>query len=391
MWDGTSLLPREHGAYGQMAFPLVTSFAVAGVTTPALFIGIGVVAAFVAHEPLLVLLGRRGIRERREQGRRAAVWLAAAGATAVVAGVAALGSAPPGVGWSFLLPVVPAAFLAAAISAKREKSWQGEVAAAVAFSLVAVPTCVSAGARTSTALAVGIVFAVIFVAGTLAVRVIVLNVRRGGDPRAVRASRMAVLLLTAGASLGLAAAAVRTALPWIPLMAAAPGLAAASWVAMFPASPARLRPLGWMLVATSAAAAVILIGGLRAAAVSTSTSQEDIMAPTPAVIPAAEALRLESLITPTAHGISSRALARTAGGNLTLFAFDAGQELSEHATPFDAFVMVLDGAVALTIGGTLVRATPGTIVRMPANVPHAVHAPEAARMLLIMLRDRSEA
>lgn len=114
------------------------------------------------------------------------------------------------------------------------------------------------------------------------------------------------------------------------------------------------------------------------------------MSPTPPTIPPAEALSIYSLITPTAQGIASRVLARTAGGNLTLFAFDAGQELSEHTAAYDALVMVLEGSLTLTIGSTPVRATPGTIVRMPANVPHAVDAPEAARMLLFMLRDRKE-
>jgi len=105
------------------------------------------------------------------------------------------------------------------------------------------------------------------------------------------------------------------------------------------------------------------------------------------MIPPAEALLLQSLITPTEQGIASRVLARNAGGNLTLFAFDAGQGLTEHTSPFDALVMVLDGALTLTIGGTTVRATPGTVVRMPAGIPHALDAPEPARMLLIMLRD----
>jgi quercetin dioxygenase-like cupin family protein len=104
-------------------------------------------------------------------------------------------------------------------------------------------------------------------------------------------------------------------------------------------------------------------------------------------IPAAEALVLLSLISPTEQGIASRVLAKSTGGNVTLFAFDAGQGLTEHTTPFDALVMVLDGALTLTIGGAPVRAMPGTVVRMPAGVPHAVDALEAARMLLIMLRD----
>jgi quercetin dioxygenase-like cupin family protein len=105
------------------------------------------------------------------------------------------------------------------------------------------------------------------------------------------------------------------------------------------------------------------------------------------VIPAAEALSLQSLVTPTPQGIASRILAKTAGGNLTLFAFDAGQGLTEHTSPFDALVMVLEGSLSLTIGATRVHAAPGTVVRMPAHVPHAVDAPVAARMLLIMLRD----
>jgi quercetin dioxygenase-like cupin family protein len=110
----------------------------------------------------------------------------------------------------------------------------------------------------------------------------------------------------------------------------------------------------------------------------------------PPTIPAAEALDLHALVTPTEQGIASRVLARAAGGNLTLFAFDAGQELSEHTSPFDALVMVLEGALQLTIAGSEVTAAPGTIVRMPAGVPHAVRASEPSRMLLLMLREPAE-
>src|SRR5678815_4370095 len=105
------------------------------------------------------------------------------------------------------------------------------------------------------------------------------------------------------------------------------------------------------------------------------------------MIAAGEALSLNALITPTEGGIASRVLSKTSGGNLTLFAFDAGQGLTEHTSPFEALVMVLEGACTLTIGGTPVRATPGTVVRMPADIPHALDAPEACRVVLIMLRD----
>jgi quercetin dioxygenase-like cupin family protein len=105
------------------------------------------------------------------------------------------------------------------------------------------------------------------------------------------------------------------------------------------------------------------------------------------IIPPAEALHLTDLITPTGRGIASRVLAKTPGGNVTLFAFDTGEGLSEHTAPFDALVLVVDGALLLTIAGKSIAATPGDIVRLPANVPHAVEASQAAKMLLIILRD----
>ena len=104
-------------------------------------------------------------------------------------------------------------------------------------------------------------------------------------------------------------------------------------------------------------------------------------------LPPAEPVALDSLIAPTTPGIASLILGKAGGGSsLTLFAFSEGQELREHTSPVDAFVMVLEGAITLTIAGTAVQATPGTIVRLPANVPHAVHAPEKSRMLLILLK-----
>ena len=104
-------------------------------------------------------------------------------------------------------------------------------------------------------------------------------------------------------------------------------------------------------------------------------------------LPPAEVFPLDALVTPTAQGIASRVLARTAAGNITLFVFDAGEELSEHTAPFDALVLTLSGSLVLTIGGREVRTSPQSLVLMPANVPHAVQAAEPSRMLLIMLRE----
>lgn len=101
----------------------------------------------------------------------------------------------------------------------------------------------------------------------------------------------------------------------------------------------------------------------------------------------AEALIINGLINYTEQGIASRVLAKNGGGNITLFAFDKGQALSEHSAPFDAIVMVVEGSLQLTIEGKPLMAKPGEIIRMPANIPHAVDALEPAKMLLVMLRE----
>jgi len=97
---------------------------------------------------------------------------------------------------------------------------------------------------------------------------------------------------------------------------------------------------------------------------------------------------LTELVDVAPGAIVSRVLAKSGGGNVTLFAFDQGQGLSEHTAPFDALVQVVDGCLDLNIGGVEVRVAGGQIVRMPANVPHALHAAEPSRMVLTMLRDK---
>jgi len=84
--------------------------------------------------------------------------------------------------------------------------------------------------------------------------------------------------------------------------------------------------------------------------------------------------------------IVSKTLLDKKTGTLTLFAFDAGQGLSEHTSPYDATVHVLDGEATLHIGGETVQVPAGQMVIMPANVPHDVRAEQRFKMLLIMIR-----
>ena len=104
-------------------------------------------------------------------------------------------------------------------------------------------------------------------------------------------------------------------------------------------------------------------------------------------LPVSQAIELADAVECAAGSIVSRTIVENDAGTLTLFAFDAGQGLSEHSAPFDAFVHVLDGEVELTIGGEAVRAAAGQVVVMPANVPHAVKARVPFKMLLTMVRE----
>ncbi len=84
--------------------------------------------------------------------------------------------------------------------------------------------------------------------------------------------------------------------------------------------------------------------------------------------------------------IVSKTLIDKQAGTLTLFAFDKGQGLSEHTAPFDAVVQILEGEARITIADKEVSAPCGSLLIMPANIPHSVKAKEKFKMLLIMIR-----
>jgi len=84
--------------------------------------------------------------------------------------------------------------------------------------------------------------------------------------------------------------------------------------------------------------------------------------------------------------VVSRTLIDKQIGTLTLFAFDDGQGLSEHTSPYDAFVQIVDGAVDITIAGVAHRVIAGQMIIMPANTPHALRAVGRFKMLLVMIR-----
>jgi quercetin dioxygenase-like cupin family protein len=102
--------------------------------------------------------------------------------------------------------------------------------------------------------------------------------------------------------------------------------------------------------------------------------------------PVSQVLHLADLVNYNEGSVVSRQITKAEAGNVTLFAFDQGQELSEHTAPFDALVHVLDGEVEIKISGKPFHLKSGDAIIMPANEPHAVCALTRFKMLLTMIR-----
>lgn len=102
--------------------------------------------------------------------------------------------------------------------------------------------------------------------------------------------------------------------------------------------------------------------------------------------PASQVLSIGDLIAYQEGAVVSRQIVKAEAGNVTLFAFDLGQELSEHTAPFDALVHVLDGDVEIRISGKPYTLKAGEAIVMPADEPHALKALTKFKMLLTMIR-----
>ena len=99
-----------------------------------------------------------------------------------------------------------------------------------------------------------------------------------------------------------------------------------------------------------------------------------------------KAVNLKNMIEYGRGAIVSKTVLEKKHGDLSVFAFDAGQGLSEHTSPYEAVVQVLDGEALLTVGGKPVRVKAGELAIMPATVPHAVTAKKRFKMLLTLVK-----
>jgi hypothetical protein len=217
----------------------------------ALAIAVGAVLAFVAHEPLLILMGTRGARARREDGARALRRVATLGIAAVAAGGVGLALAPTAARVAALVPLGLAAVLAPFLATDKERTLPGEILAGAALSAGSLPVAIASGVSIATASSAWIAWTIAFAASTVAVRAVVAHARtRVGWFR-----RAAGPLALALATFALARAGLVTALA---AAGAAPMLVVAIALAVAPPPPAALRRVGWALVAASSILSVVL-------------------------------------------------------------------------------------------------------------------------------------
>jgi len=247
-----TMIPREHGAYAQLGLPLVAALAASRPSLAGACLALGACAAFVAHEPALVLLGHRGTRAKREASVTAKKWLAGALAVAAALGAAGLALSTPA-RTAALLPVALAVATAALVLRHEERSLLGQTVASAALASAAVPVAVAGGLAWADALGAWAVFCAAFAVSTVEVRAIA---RRD----APRAARFAAWALACGVVAALGARRSLLALAPVPVIVAV-GVAAARST-----SPSALRRLGWMLVASTLATAAAVVLALRVGA-----------------------------------------------------------------------------------------------------------------------------
>lgn len=98
-------------------------------------------------------------------------------------------------------------------------------------------------------------------------------------------------------------------------------------------------------------------------------------------------IKLSDSIEYSDASIVSKTIIKKSGGNVTLFAFDKGQELSEHTAPFEAMIQVVDGQAEISVNRVASLVVAGEIIMLPANIPHAVKAIERFKMMLVMVKE----
>lgn len=251
-----ALIPREHGAYAQLSLPLVTALLGGSPGPTAAALCVAPIAAFMAHEPMLVLLGHRGPRALREDRARASLWLTASAGVAATTGSFGLISLGAERAWSALPAFGAAVLLAPFIASRKEKTAWGEVIAAIAMASAALPASIASGISPTLAIAAIFAWSLGAIVATCGVRTVIAAQRNATS----LPGRIAVPAMVS--ALGAIAVAPGW-LPWWSFAAAAPSMVLALGLATKPPHPRHLKTVGWTLAGASMVTLVLLVVALR--------------------------------------------------------------------------------------------------------------------------------
>jgi len=253
------MVPREHGAYGQLVFPLLTPVAIGRPSLAAAALIAAVVCAFLAHEPLVVLLGRRGSRAAREHGDEARRWLLATTGAAALGLALAAAAMTSDARRALTTPAVLAVAAGAVVVSGREHTVGGEILSGLALASTALPVGAAAGLDPLRARTCAAAFGAGFTAATACVHAVIACTRH---PPAL-AARAAAVVSTAALVVVVRQLsqtdAIAAAGPWAALPLCAGGVL----LAAMPPSARHLRRVGWTLVGATVACGLILVFGLR--------------------------------------------------------------------------------------------------------------------------------
>ncbi len=254
-----TLVPREHGAWGQLALPLVSALVIGRPRASALLLTAATVLAFLAHESLIVILGQRGRRAATEETPRARRLLASLGGLASLAGLAGAALAPPLALGALALAAALAAVVAWLAVQKLEKTLPGEFLVGAALSAGGFAVALAGRAPFAWALASFVTWTLSFAVATLAVQAVLARARSKGARDPGRAHAAAAAGVLAGAFALSVAGAVAHAAP----IALVPGTLLSIAVCLGRVPPRRLREVGWAMAGSSAIALVLLVVTLR--------------------------------------------------------------------------------------------------------------------------------
>lgn len=255
MGAGGLVWPREKGSWAQLVVPMLAALILTRAAPAALLMALAAAAAFMSHEPFMVISGLRGPRARFSHGPRAWRQLAVAPLIGVAAVVAAGVLGAPGTSVALLIPVIPGVLFVPLMFGRLERTAEGELLATVALVGFSYPAAVAGGASLAHAAVVTLSFMATMVVATMAVR----RVTATAHGAMTRGKLLAPLILLTATLMGFGAAAWLGFAPWLAFWAQWPVGMFSLFITARPPHLRYIRTVGWTLTVCTFAALVLIL------------------------------------------------------------------------------------------------------------------------------------